>query len=279
MTRNPANRDNAGIDDTVPHSARIWNYWLGGKDNYPVDREAGDRYFRDYPHIVDLAKAQRLFLQRAVRHLAAGRGIGQFLDLGTGLPAVDNTHEVAQRAAPGARTVYVDNDPLVLVHARSLLTSAPEDLTDYIEADARDPDLIVRRAARTLDFQRPVAVMMLGILGHIPESGDARGLVDWWAHYLPDGSYIAICDGVELTCGRGAAQKTYNTSGAAPYVLREPAQIAELFTFTGLELVDPGPAGPGLVAPNHWRPEHPDVDCWGEAVEARAGVGRVHAPR
>lgn len=263
-----------GIDTTVPHSARIWNHWLGGKDNYPIDRAAGDAYIKQFPGIVNVAKAQRLFLQRAVRFLAGRHGIDQFLDLGTGLPTVDNTHEVAQRAIPAAQIVYVDNDPLVLSHARSLLTSTPEGVTDYVAADAGDPELVVRRVGGTLDFGRPVAVMMLGILGHLPETDQARGLVDWWAHFLVEGSYVAICDGIEATAGRGAAQAAYNATGAAAYVLREPEQIAGFFT--GLELVDPDPDGPGsgVVAPNLWRPEHPEVNS-GAPVEARAGVGRV----
>ena len=138
------------IDTSVPQSARIWNYWLGGKDNYPVDRAVGDQFREAFPGIVGVARGQRGFLTRAVRHLAGEAGIRQFLDIGTGLPTADNTHEVAQRVAPDARIVYVDNDPLVLVHARALLTSAPEGVTSYIEADLRDPGKILDAAADPL---------------------------------------------------------------------------------------------------------------------------------
>ena len=149
------------IDSTVSHSARIWNYWLDGKDNYPVDRQVGDEIRKFFPDIVDLARASRQFLARSVRHLTAEVGIRQFLDIGTGLPTHDNTHEVAQRVAPQARIVYVDNDPMVLAHARALLTSAPEGVTDYLDADLREPDRILGAAARTLNFSQPIALMLL----------------------------------------------------------------------------------------------------------------------
>ena len=163
------------IDTTVPHSARIWNYWLGGKDNYPVDRQAGEQTIAVLPEIVDIARASRQFLARVVHYLAADAGIRQFLDVGTGLPTVDNTHQVAQRAAPESRVVYVDNDPLVLTHARALLTSSPEGATDYIEADARDVGTILEGAAATLDFTQPVAITMLGILPFIADDAEASG--------------------------------------------------------------------------------------------------------
>jgi hypothetical protein len=142
------------IDTSVPHSARVWNHWLGGKDNYPVDRAAGDQFREIFPEIVDAARASRGFLTRVVRFLAGEAGIRQFLDVGTGLPTVDNTHEVAQRVAPESRIVYVDNDPLVLTHARALLTSTPQGATDYVDADLREPDQILAAAARTLDFDQ-----------------------------------------------------------------------------------------------------------------------------
>jgi hypothetical protein len=151
------------IDTTVLPSARIWNYWLGGKDNYPVDREAGDRFLKIYPDIAGVARAVRYFVARAVRYLAADAGIRQFLDIGTGLPTAGNTHEVAQQVAPQSRIMYVDNDPLVLVHARAMLTSRPEGACDYVDADIRDPGAILGAAARTLDFSKPVALMLLGI--------------------------------------------------------------------------------------------------------------------
>lgn len=144
------------LDTSVPHSARVWNYLLGGKDNYPPDREVGEAILQMFPDIAHLARLQRLFLVRAVQYLANEAGMRQFLDVGTGLPTADNTHEVAQRAAPESRIVYVDNDPLVLVHAQALLTSAPGGATDYIQADVRDPEGILAGARKTLDFDKPI---------------------------------------------------------------------------------------------------------------------------
>src|ERR671934_16399 len=157
------------IDTSVAHSARIWNYWLGGKDHYPVDRKVGDQISGMFPDIVRLARADRAFLGRAVRYLVGEAGIRQFLDIGTGLPTADNTHEVAQRITPDARIVYVDNDPLVLVHARALLTSTPQGRTAYIDADLRDPDGILRHPdlLETLDLSAPVALMLVAILHFI----------------------------------------------------------------------------------------------------------------
>jgi len=144
------------VDTGVPHSARIWNYWLGGKDNFPADRAVGDQMLALMPDLVDSARADRAFLGRAVRYLAGGAGIRQFLDIGTGLPTANNTHEVAQAVAPECRIVYVDNDPIVLAHARALLTSTPQGATDYIDADPHEPDKLLQAAARTLDFEQPI---------------------------------------------------------------------------------------------------------------------------
>jgi hypothetical protein len=188
----PEDTAGAGIDTTVPHSARIWNYWLGGKDNYAVDREAGDQYVKVFPGIVDVARAGRAFLARAVRYLTLEAGIRQFLDVGTGLPTVDNTHELAQRAAPASRIVYVDNDPLVLAHARALLTSTPEGVTDYIDADMRDPGAVLARAASTLDLGQPVGLMIMGVMGHIPDDDEAQSIVQRLLAGLPSGSYLAL---------------------------------------------------------------------------------------
>ena len=151
------------IDTTVPHSARIWNYWLGGKDNYAVDRAAGDQFLATFPGIADIARATRAFMGRAVQYLAGEAGIRQFLDIGTGLPTFNSTHEVAQAIAPESRIVYVDNDPVVLMHASVLLTGSAEGVTDYLDADLRDPGAILAGAAKTLDFTRPVAVLLLRV--------------------------------------------------------------------------------------------------------------------
>ncbi len=166
------------LDTNVPQTARIWNYWLGGKDNFAVDREVGDQIFQAYPDIVENARAARAFLVRAVSYLAGEAGVRQFLDIGTGLPTANNTHEVAQRIAPESRIVYVDNDPLVLVHARALLTSTPEGATEYIDADLREPDKILAAAAKLLDFSKPVALMLFGVVEFITDDDEAYGIVN-----------------------------------------------------------------------------------------------------
>jgi hypothetical protein len=180
------------FDPSVPHPARVYGYWLGGKDHYPPDREAAQEVIRHRPQVVSGARANRAFLARVVRYLAAEHGIRQFLDIGTGLPAPDSTHEVAQAVAPDCRIVYVDNDPLVLVYARALLTSTPQGWCDYIEADLRDTSTIVAGAARTLDFTRPAAVLLLAVLHFIPNADDPAGIVATLARELAPGSYVAI---------------------------------------------------------------------------------------
>ena len=230
--------DIAGIDTTVPHSARIWNYWLGGKDNYAVDREAGDQYVKIYPGIADIARAGRAFLARAVRYLTLEAGIRQFLDVGTGLPTVDNTHERAQRAAPASRIVYVDNDALVLAHARALLTSTPEGVTDYIDADMRDPAEVLARAGATLDFGQPIGLMIVGVMGHIPDDAEARSIVRRLLAGLPSGSFLALYDSLDISEALNEAQQGYDGTGAVPYKLRRADQIGRFFE--GLEFVTPG---------------------------------------
>src|SRR3954470_21922479 len=157
------------FDASIPHSARIWNYWLGGKDNFQADRDAGDAFLEVYPEQRDKARACRFYLARAIRYLVLEAGVRQFLDVGTGLPTADNTHEVAQRVAPESRIVYVDNDPLVLVHAQALRTSTPQGACDYIDADLREPDKILDLAAQTLDFSQPVAIMLLAVQQFLPD--------------------------------------------------------------------------------------------------------------
>ncbi|QTU43923.1 SAM-dependent methyltransferase [Streptomyces scabiei] len=238
----------AMIDTTVPHSARIWNYWLGGKDNYPVDHAAGDAFRAVFPGITDLARDSRAFLRRTVAHLTAEAGIRQFLDIGTGLPTADNTHEIAQRVAPEARIVYVDNDPLVLTHARALLTSTPEGVTDYIDSDLRDPHTVLREAARTLDLSQPVGLTMMQVSGHIVDYDEARSVVGALMAALPPGSHLAFNDSVDTHEANAEATRRYNESGAAPYRLRSPAELAGFFE--GLELL-----APGVVPLNDWRPD------------------------
>ena len=258
----------AEIDTSVPHSARIWNYWLGGKDNYPVDREAGDQFGAVFPGIVDVTRASRQFLIRAVRFLAGEVGIRQFLDIGTGLPTAENTHEVAQRVAQESRIVYVDNDPVVLIHARALLFSSGEGRTAYVDADLHDPDTILDAAAETLDFTRPVALMLMGILGHVTDDDEARSIVKRLLDALGSGSHLVLCDGTDTNPAGVAAQEQYNRSGAVPYRLRSPAQLTSFFD--GLELVEPG-----VVSVSQWRPDPADaVGGPPAAVDAFGGVGR-----
>ncbi|MGA4847405.1 SAM-dependent methyltransferase [Streptomyces sp. G5(2025)] len=237
------------IDTSVPHSARIWNYWLGGKDNYPVDEEAGDAYSAVFPGIVAVARGSRAFLRRALTHLVGEAGIRQFLDVGTGLPTVDNTHEVAQRLAPESRIVYVDHDPMVLAHARALLTSTPAGATAYVDADLTEPDRILAAAAATLDLTRPTGLILSNILGHVADHALARSVVTHLMGALPSGSFLCLNDGSRgVDAAYEHAQDAYNESGALPYYLRPVDEIAAFFD--GLELLDPG-----VVPVTLWRPE------------------------
>ncbi|HWG01983.1 MAG TPA: SAM-dependent methyltransferase [Trebonia sp.] len=256
-----------GLDISVPVSARIWNYWQGGKDYYQVDKRAGDEFAALYPGITDMAVASGLFLGRAVTYLARDAGVRQFLDIGTGLPSNESTHEVAQRVAPVSRVVYVDNDPLVMCHARALLTGTTEDTTGYIDGDLNDPERIISSARELLDFGRPVAIMLMGVLGHIgdPAANDdayARSLVSLLTDALPPGGYLVLRDATDTVAAHVAALRTYEKTGAAPYRLRTPAQIAAFFD--GLE-----PVAPGIVPVQRWRPDEqsaelPDgINMWG----------------
>ena len=236
-----------GMDTTVPHSARIWNYWLGGTDNFPVDREVGERLREVYPAIVDLARSDRQFLGRAVAWLAGEAGIRQFLDIGSGLPAADNTHQVAQRVAPESRVVYVDSDPLVIAHARELLTSGPQGATGYVEGDFRKPAEILEAASAILDLSRPVAVMLLGVLGHFGNDEEVAFVIRHLMRAVAPGSYLVIAHGSATSPGLVAAAEQYAASGAEMYHLCEPAQLERFFD--GLELVPPG-----IVAVPQWHP-------------------------
>jgi O-methyltransferase involved in polyketide biosynthesis len=254
------------IDSTVPLTARIWNYWLGGKDNFDVDRQVGDQILEAFPAIVENARAARAFLARAVRYLAADAGVRQFLDIGAGLPTANNTHEIAQAVAPECRIVYVDNDPMVLAHASSLLTSTSAGATDYIDADLRDTDKIMQEAGRTLDFTRPIAVILMGVLGHIATDGEAQSIVQRLMAAVPSGSYLTVSDGTDTSREVVEAARIWNMSAEPPYHLRSPERLARFFD--GLELVEPG-----VVSIPRWRPENstsglpPELDDFG-------GVGR-----
>ncbi|MDT9700980.1 SAM-dependent methyltransferase [Streptomyces sp. P17] len=238
------------INTLQPHTARIWNYWLGGGDYYEVDRIAGDRIRELHPAIGDYARADRLFLGRAVRHLVVEAGIRQFLDIGTGLPTADNTHEVAQRLAPDARIVYVDNDPLVLVHARALLTSSPEGRTDHLDEDLRNPEAILERAAATLDFSRPVGLLLLSVLIFLRDEEDPYGIVRRLLDALPPGSHLALSHTVTSPAMPDVdrAVRFWNETGTPRLTQRSPEAVARFFD--GLELLEPG-----VVSCSRWRPE------------------------
>jgi hypothetical protein len=256
------------IDTTVPHSARVWNYWLGGKDNYQVDRDAGDDFAAKCPEILPLAKQSRQFLVRAVRHLVTDCGIRQFLDIGTGLPTMDNTHQVAQGAAPDCRIVYVDNDPMVLAHARALLVNTtPEGVTAYVEADFHDPELIVADAKNILNFNLPVGVMFMGVLGHAGDYDEARSIVARVMAAIPSGSYLTLWDGTDTSESLVTANAEYAKTGGVPYIPRSPEQIGGYFD--GLEMVDPG-----LVPVTQWRPGLASVDAVAKTVPGYGGVAR-----
>ena len=252
------------LDTSVAHSARLWNFLLGGKDNFAADREAAQQVLAFMPELVQSARYNREFLGRVVRHLAGPAGIDQFLDIGTGLPTANNTHEVAQATNPSARIVYVDNDPMVLVHARALLTSTPAGATDYIDADVRDPEKILRAAARTLDFDRPIAIMLLGILNFVVDDAEAQAIVRRLLDAVPAGSYLVISHPTAEVHREAVerAMQMWNSSGAAPICARTPAEIGTYFE--GLEILDPG-----LVTVSHWRPDGNDTTV----VTEWCGVG------
>jgi O-methyltransferase involved in polyketide biosynthesis len=224
---------------TVAHPARIFNYWLGGKDNFAADRRAAQEVLDVMPVIAQVARSNRLFLATAVHYLVTQVGIRQFLDIGTGLPTENNTHEVAQRAVPESRIVYVDNDPIVLSHARALLTSDPAGRCSYVDADAREVDKILAQAAEVLDFRQPVAVMMLGLLHFIPDADDPYELTRRYLAAVPPGSYLAITHASsDLKTETRAAGRSYNSHSATPISFRSRQQVSRFFA--GLDLVPPG---------------------------------------
>jgi len=255
LTSDPVHEGDAqppGIDVTIAHNARVWNYWLGGKDHFEVDRAAGDQVRAMHPSIVEVARADRAFLGRVVRFLAGEAGIRQFLDIGTGLPTAENTHQVAGSVAAAVTVVYVDNDPIVLTHARALLTTAPPAVTSYVNADVHDPDAILRAAARTLDFSEPVAIMMLGILNFVLDNAEAKTIAGRLLDAVVPGSYLALSHPTLELGGEGNAEamRFWNEHATPPIRARSAEEIRELLT--GLDLVDPG-----LVSCARWRPDIP----------------------
>jgi hypothetical protein len=256
------------FDTSRPHMARVYDFWLDGKDNYAADRAVAEQVAAAYPDIRAAVRAQRAFLARAVRFLVTEAGIRQFLDIGTGLPSANNTHQVAQRAAPQSRVVYVDNDPIVLAHARALLTSSPEGATAYIDADLRATGAILERAADVLDFGQPVAVMLLGILQGIPDQEKPDAIIARLMDAVPPSSYLAISQIAGDVAAEEVAEgvQRYNEQAAAPVAARTHAEVSRFFA--GLELVEPG-----IVQVHRWRPAAGDLGSGGD-LAIYAGVGR-----
>jgi hypothetical protein len=228
------------FDTRVPNPARIWNYWVGGKDNFASDREAATEVLEVMPAMPVIARLVRRFLTEVVYQLAEAYGLRQFLDIGTGLPTADNTHEVAQRAAPESRIVYVDHDPVVLSHARALLTSSAEGKTDYILADLRDTGTIVAEAARTLDFSQPVAVLLIAVLHFIPDADDPYGIVKRLMDAVPPGSYLVISHAASDIAAETTAEmaRRYNELSPVSITPRSHEQVARFFD--GLDMIPPG---------------------------------------
>jgi len=242
--------ESPGMNTTVPHPARVYDYWLGGKNNYEADRRAAAEAIAIFPKTVESARSCRAFLARVVSYLTAEAGIRQFLDLGSGLPSVRNVHEVAQSIAPESRVVYVDSDPIVQLHAQALLASSPEGQTSYLQADVSNPDLILAEAARTLDFSQPVAVMLLAMLHLVTDAQDPARIIATLMAAVPPGSYLAIGHHTadiypEL---REFARRLSELSPDIPATLRDRQQVTALFD--GLDLVSPG-----VVQISQWRPE------------------------
>ena len=257
----------AGLDTTVSHSARIWNYWLGGKDNFVVDREAGDRVAAMLPIIVAQARADRAFLGRAVQYLAGQEGIRQFLDIGTGIPSANNTHEVAQSVASDSRIVYVDNDPVVLAHAQALL--AADTATFVVDGDLREPDAILANPGmrKYLDWDRPIGLLMCGILHYVLDEENPAQVVDTLYRALPSGSYVFIHHLLATEDPAAAILQEQMRSGLGRAKFRTMNEVMTLFD--GLELVEPG-----LVPVPDWRPQPPTIRDHPVLEMACAGVAR-----
>ena len=258
-----AKREVPQLDISVAHIARVYDYWLGGKDNFAADREAGDEALQGYPDMLSSVRANRAFLRRAVRCLVVEGGIRQFLDIGTGLPSADNTHEVAQAVAPSSRVVYVDNDPVVRAHARALLTSGPEGATGYLDADARDAGTILAEAAKLLDFSQPVGVMLVAILQFIEDKDDPYGIVARLMEAVPPGSFMVVShppsDMQRLAPGLAEALAKLSQAMVQRVTPRSREQVTRFFD--GVDLVEPG-----VVPIQQWRPDS-DLEA-----AARAGM-------
>ena len=261
------------LDTTVAHQARMYDFLLGGKDNYAADRAASEEMLKIYPEAAYSARANRAFLGRAVRYLAGQAGIRQFLDIGTGIPTAGNTHEVAQAIAPESRVVYVDYDPVVLAHARALLTSNEEGATEYIDSDLRDTLAILSQAAQLLDFTRPVAVTLLSILHAVPDADGPQAIVAALMDAVPSGSYIAISHAASDLITPEALQGLYDSFQKVQqqFQWRTREQVAQFFA--GTDLVEPG-----LVRVDDWRPEPGAGDTRKSAMWAAVGRKRLGGP-
>jgi hypothetical protein len=245
----------AQIDTTVPNVARVWNYLVGGRDNFDADRRAARQLVAVAPVMADVAHASRAFLRRVVRHLAGEAGIRQFLDIGTGIPTAGNTHEIAQQVVPQSRIVYVDNDPMVLVHARALLRSSPEGVTSYIDADARDPGKIIAGAQETLDFSEPVAIVMIDVLNFIEGTSEVGAIIRTLFDAVPSGSYIALMQPA-VDEDLLIAQRRWNQISPVRVWLRDRDEVAGWLD--GMELVKPGIVDVDKWQPAEGDPEYPD---------------------
>jgi hypothetical protein len=247
----PEPGDAPAFDTSVAHVARVYNYWLGGKDNFAADRAAAEAAMSAFPGIVLSARANRAFLRRTVTYLAREAGIRQFLDIGTGIPSANNTHEVAQSVAADSRIVYVDNDPVVLAHARALLTSSSGGATDYIDADLRDADQILAGAERTLDVSQPVAVMLMAILQHLSDDDDPYAVVGRLMAAIPSGSYLVLSHPAKdiHAAEMAAMAERLNQTMAEKVTFRGQAEVARFFD--GLELAEPG-----MTNVPDWRPDN-----------------------
>jgi S-adenosyl methyltransferase len=256
----------SSFDTSIAHPARVYDYLLGGKDNYEADRVAAEAAIAGSPTVLPGVRANRAFLRRAVEYLAGEAGIRQFLDIGTGLPTADNTHEVAQSVAPDARVVYVDNDPIVLAHARALLNTTSEGATAYVQADAQDTARILDAASRTLDLSKPVAVMILFVMHYIPDSAGPQQIVTRLMDAMPPGSYLTVSATTsDIDADRAAESvRRFNAQPVAARMnLRTREQIAAYFD--GLDFIEPG-----LVPLPQWRAE----GSTGPVISAYAGMGR-----
>ncbi|MEV6636225.1 SAM-dependent methyltransferase [Actinoplanes sp. NPDC051470] len=266
QTENPGG-EAPKIDTSVPHPARRYDYWLGGKDNFAADRESGDAIAAKFPGIRTAVVENRRLLRRTVTHLAGEAGIRQFLDIGTGLPTANNTHEVAQLIAPESRIVYVDNDPLVLAHARALLTSSAEGRTAYLDADVRRPEAILksREVADTLDLSRPVALLLLAVLHFVTDDEDPYGVVKRLVAALPPGSWLVMSHATaDWLPPEAAAMIQSGKHGAGR--LRDRDEFARFFD--GLDLAEPG-----VVPLAEWRAEGEPPPA--AEVSMYAAAGRI----